>query len=152
MNTNKGANYMRIKFAGLFVGMLLVGASLSAAVRVSTSTDASVSYGERSNSVVKTIWSGLLNTDTGSPAVFPENADRSIQCTGTFGAGGTIVIEGSNDGTNYSTLTDQLGSSLSMTAAGIKMITELTFYIRPRVSAGDGTTNLTCTMLFKKVR
>lgn len=70
-------------------------------------------------------------------------SDRSIVVTGTFGAGGTVVWEGSNDGTNYVTLTDPQGNALSITSAGIKAVTEAVIFARPRVTAGDGTTSLT---------
>jgi len=95
-------------------------------------------------------WSGLLNTDDGTPIEMPGSADRSIQITGTFGAGGTIVFEGSNDGTNYASLTDPQGNAISKTAAGIEAIAELTRYVRPRVTAGDGTTNLVATLLVRR--
>lgn len=95
-------------------------------------------------------WTGLLNTDDGVPLEQPSSNDRSVQVTGTFGSGGTVVIEGSNDGTNYQTLTDPQGNALSVTAARLKQISELTRFIRPRVTGGDGTTNLTVTMLIRR--
>lgn len=76
----------------------------------------------------------------------PGSSVRSVQFTGTFGTGGTILLEGSNDGTNYVTLTDPQGNAISKTAAGIEAIEETTVYIRPRVSAGDGTTSLVATL------
>lgn len=71
--------------------------------------------------------------------------DCSVQISGTFGAGGTLVIEGSNETTptTWNTLNDPSGSPLSFTAAGLKQILELTRWVRPRVTAGDGTTSLT---------
>jgi len=104
-------------------------------------------YGEDS---VVIQWSGLLNGDDGSPIEMPGSADRSIQVSGTFGAGGTIILEGSNDGTNYVTLADPQGTAISKTAAAIEAVLELTRYIRPRVTAGDGTTNLVATLLVKR--
>lgn len=87
-------------------------------------------------------WTGLLNGDDGSPVQFGAFTDRSIQFVGTFGTGGTIVLEGSNDGVNYVALTDPQGNSISKTSASIEAISEATRYVRPRVTAGDGTTNL----------
>ena len=43
------------------------------------------------------------------PFEFVDWADRTIHVYGTFGVGGTVVLEGSNDGTNYVTLTDSNG-------------------------------------------
>lgn len=99
---------------------------------------------------IKSAWAGLLNTDVGDPQEFIEFADRSVQVTGTFGAGGAVVLEGSNDGTNYATLTDSTGTALSITAAGIKQITQITQFVRPRVTAGDGTTTLVATLLARR--
>jgi len=87
-------------------------------------------------------WDNLANGDTGTPLEIDRRTDRSIQVNGTFGAGGTVVIEGSLDGTNYVTLSDLQGTALSFTAAGLEGVTEAVTFIRPRVSAGDGTTSL----------
>ena len=43
----------------------------------------------------------LKTTDTCDPVFLPALADKSIQVTGTAGAGGSIAIEGSHDGVNY---------------------------------------------------
>lgn len=96
-------------------------------------------------------WSGLLNADSGSAFSFADWADRAVQITGTFGAGGTVVIEGSNDNVNYTTLTDASGAAMSYTAASLKQMTEAPLYIRPRVTAGDGTTTLVVTLLARRI-
>lgn len=75
--------------------------------------------------------------DTGLPAELPAWADRSVQIEGTMG-GATIVFEGSNDGTNYRTLTDPQGNAISKTAAAIEQVTELSRYVRPVTSGGTG--------------
>lgn len=95
-------------------------------------------------------WSGLLLNDDGAPVELAAYADRSAQVTGVFGVGGTIVLEGSIDGVNYHTLRDPLGNNLSITAAGIKSVLELPRYLRPRVTAGDGTTALAVTLLLRQ--
>jgi len=89
-------------------------------------------------------------TDVGISIEMPGSSDRSVQVTGTFGTGGSVRIEGSNDGTNYAVLTDPQGNALDITTAKIESIMELTRYIRPRVTAGDGTTSLTISMLVKR--
>lgn len=104
-------------------------------------------YGDKAHVLT---WSGLLNGDDGSPVEMPGSADRSIQFQGTFGVGGTIVFEGSNDGTNYHTLADPQGNAISKTAAGLEAVLELTRYVRPRVTAGDGTTSLVASLLVKR--
>lgn len=107
------------------------------------------SYGEYAFTCA---WTGLTNatTDVGEALEMPGFADRSIQVHGTFGTGGNCKIEGSNDGTNYYVLTDPQGNALDVTAAKIEQVSEITRYIRPRISAGDGTTSLTVTMLLRK--
>ena len=78
------------------------------------------------------------------------NADRSIQIEGTFGVGGSCTIEGSNDGTNFEPLTDPFNNALTLTAKGIKGVEPIVRYIRPRITAGDGTTSLTVTLLGRR--
>jgi len=105
-----------------------------------------------SPTALRVSWTAMANGDSGvSPAgapglgwvSLPAYSDRTIQFTGTFGAGGTVILEGSNDGgTTWATLTDPLGNALSFTSAGMKQITELPELVRPRVTAGDGTTSL----------
>jgi hypothetical protein len=96
-------------------------------------------------------WTPLTTTNAdGGPFAMPGWADRSVQIGGTFGVGGTVVIEGSIDGTNYITLTDPQGNGISKTAAAIEAISELVRFLRPRVTAGDGTTSITVTMIARR--
>lgn len=108
------------------------------ATRPATITDIS-----QDGSVLLVTWTGLTNGDDGSPVQFDEFGDRCVQSSGTFGAGGTVLWEGSIDGTNYGTLNNAQGSAISITAAtAVKQVVEIPRYSRPRVSAGDGTTSL----------
>ena len=95
-------------------------------------------------------WSGLLNTDTGAPLDWTEYADRCLQVTGTFGAGGSCTIQGSNDGSNWSPLTDPQGNALTFTSQKIEQALELPRYVRPIVTAGDGTTSLVATLCMRR--
>lgn len=97
--------------------------------------------------VSRTIWSGLLNTDTGSPESGAALADRNVQVLGTFGAGGSVRMMGSNDLVTWSQLTDNQGNAIILTAAGMEQIQENPFYIRPEVTAGDGATSLTVVLI-----
>lgn len=88
-------------------------------------------------------WLALANGDTGEPVKFGTWKDRTVQVVGTFGVGGSVSLQGSNDGgTTWATLTDANNSALTFTSAGLKAITELPYEIRPSVTAGDGTTSL----------
>jgi len=97
--------------------------------------------------VVKVVWGPMANGDTGAPVGLAGYSDRSVQVTGTFGAGGNCRIQGSNDGTNYATLADPQGNALDVTAAKIEAVLEIAAAIRPNITAGDGTTAITVTMI-----
>ena len=94
-------------------------------------------------------WANMQNGDDGQPIELANFADRSVQVFGTLGAGGNVRIEGSIDGTNYAPLTDPQGNALDINTAKIEAIIELVRWIRPVVTAGDGSTSLTVTMLLK---
>lgn len=96
-------------------------------------------------------WTPLTTTNSdGAPCYYTGSGDRTVQVTGTFGSGGTVVIEGTLDGTNFATLKDAGGTALSITAAGVRSVLENVLAIRPRVTAGDGTTSLTVTLCVRK--
>ncbi len=94
-------------------------------------------------------WPGMQNGDDGEPIELANFADRSVQVTGAFGAGGSVRIEGSLNGTDYAVLTDPQGNNLDVNTSKIEAITELVRYIRPRVTSGDASTYLTVTVLMK---
>lgn len=96
----------------------------------------------------------LANSESGDAAQFTEFFDRCVQFAGTFGAGGTVILEGSNDITpsTWTALTDPQGNAISATAAAMKQILETPMWIRPRVTAGDGTTAITIKMIVRRGR
>ena len=87
-------------------------------------------------------WSGLLNADTGAAVELVDYADKTATMTGTFGVGGSITLQGSNNGTDWFALTDAQTSAVTKNSAAMELIVENPRYIRPIVTAGDGTTNL----------
>lgn len=95
-------------------------------------------------------WTGLLNGDTGAAVELVDYADKTVTITGTFGSGGTIVLQGSNDGTNWFSLTDPQANAISKTSAAMEIVLEGPRYIRPNVTAGDGTTNLAVQMCCRR--
>ncbi|MFO1465859.1 MAG: hypothetical protein U1F35_05375 [Steroidobacteraceae bacterium] len=97
-------------------------------------------------------WTGLLLNDTGEPTEAVDFADRTVQISGTFGTGGSCTLEGSNDGSSWFALTDPQGNNITKTAAALEVIEEGPRYIRPNVTAGDGTTNLTVTLWARRGR
>ena len=80
-------------------------------------------------------WSNVTEADTFVAAEVGGQTDRSVQATGTFG-GATLLIQGSNDGTTYVTLTDPQGNAISKTANALEQIEEGTRYIQPSHSGG----------------
>ena len=99
-------------------------------------------------SVLKVTWETMTTTnDTGVAVALSKYADKTVTFTGTFGTGGTIKFQGSNDGTNWFDLTDPQGNAVSKTSASIEVVTENPLQVRPFVSAGDGTTDLDCILI-----
>jgi len=100
--------------------------------------------GDSDGSVKLIKWTPLANGDDGSPVSFPTFSERSIQLSGTFGSGGSVSVMGSNDGTTWAAL----GSAI--TSAGIRQVAETTLYLKPSVTAGDGTTSITVSLLIRR--
>lgn len=95
-------------------------------------------------------WTGLLNGDQGEAATYPDyGGDATVTFEGTFGVGGSITLNGSNDGVNFYPMTDPQGNAITKTAAGMEVVEEAPLYIRPNVTAGDGTTLLQCRVLVR---
>lgn len=97
---------------------------------------------------------GLLNGDDSLSIQEAETGDRTVQITGTFGAGGTVIVEGSLDPlqspTNWFPLKNLSGVAISITGAGLSAVLENVSHLRFRVTAGDGTTSLTGTVLIRR--
>jgi len=105
--------------------------------------------------IVRTVWSNMANGDIGAISDYPGFADRNFQVSGTFGAGGEVTMQGSNEppaNDKWFTLSNMADSALVVTTAGGKMIQENTLYIRPKITGGDGTTSLTITLIARKPR
>lgn len=96
----------------------------------------------KTSPVVKVVWASLKNTDSGDAFSAMDLPDKTVQVKGTFGAGGTVVIEDDQD----HVLRDLQGNNLSFTAAGTKLIAENPESINPRVTGGDATTDITVTI------
>jgi hypothetical protein len=105
-------------------------------------------------------WSPLTTTNAdGEWIALPLHRDISVHIFGTFGTGGTVLIQGSNEVAASPTSAMTLNSAdvdgtapypLSVTAAKLRQVLDAPVKIRPFVSAGDGTTSLT--VILKAVR
>lgn len=90
------------------------------------------------------VWGPMANGDTGKAVYFADYSDKTFQVKGTFGAAGSVSLEGSNDGgTTWAALHDPQGNNIAQTAASMEVIAENPLLVRPNVTAGDGTTALT---------
>lgn len=85
--------------------------------------------------VVSLTWTAMANGDIGGAGQSPRYADKSVQVVGPVT---NLPIEGSNDGTNWAALHDNLGAALIFTAAGIKVVLENTIHIRPGALTSGG--------------
>jgi hypothetical protein len=88
--------------------------------------------------VPRAIWTAV--TTAGSPhtgllLVNKEAYRGSVQVTGTFGSS-TVIMQASNDGTNYFPLKDLQGTAISFTSAGGAEFSTSAAYIRPSSSGG----------------
>ena len=85
------------------------------------------------------LWETLTENDT-AEAHEPSGVSGlfgSVQFIGTFG-GATLVLQGSNDGTNWVTLNDKDGNAISTAAAGAYDFSTAMRYVRPSPSGGTG--------------
>lgn len=80
-----------------------------------------------------------ISTTTDTPLKFTITEQwglaGSVQFVGTFG-GATVVLQMSNDGTNWVSIKDLLGNAVSATAAAMFEFTCSAAYIKPDVSGG----------------
>lgn len=91
-------------------------------------------------------WPGIVNGQVGVQQPRLGYRAVSVAVAGVFGSGGSIKLEGSNDGTNWFAL-----SPAALTGAGFFAAlgaAERPKFVRPNCSAGDTTTSLTITAWF----
>jgi hypothetical protein len=92
----------------------------------------------------------MANGDTTAVVSVPDLADKTVTFTGTFGTGGSVSLEGSNDGTNWFILKDPSSTAITMTAAGLRAVLEHPLQLRGHVTAGDGTTALVMIIMARR--
>jgi hypothetical protein len=87
--------------------------------------------------VLQSVWA-LGNADTGTPDQLARFPYHSVQISGTFG-GATVVLEGSDDGVTYFTVSDVQAQPVSTSSAKRYDVTDVPKHLRPRSSGGSGT-------------
>lgn len=110
--------------------------------------------GDVGAAVGSTIGTGASALPAPGGGILSGHADKSIQVTGTFGAGGNVALEGNNDGSGnfWFDLSDPQGNPIAITTAILKQLEEVAVQVRPHVTNGDGTTALTVTMFARKTQ
>lgn len=102
---------------------------------------ANISYATQSAEVgrsLRILWEAMGDDDTGLPVSVGERPDGSVQAVGTFGSA-TVTLQGTNDGTNWVTMTDELGNNVTFAATGLKMFLPRVWKIRAITTGGSGT-------------
>jgi hypothetical protein len=97
-------------------------------------------------------WDNLALNDDGDVLESPKLADKTVQVYGTFGAGGKVILEGTCNLTSpvWAQMHDPQGNLLDFTSSTIRQVLENPLKIRPRVTTGDGTTNLTMVIICRR--
>ena len=89
------------------------------------------------------IYSWTLTTAdaTGDPLYHTSHADKTVQVYGTLGSG-TVTFQGANHPTSHTwaTLTDHADNAIALTVAGLKLIAQNPYAIRPVLSGSTGAT------------
>ncbi len=95
-------------------------------------------------------WEGLLSGDDGQAASIPGASDKAVHVFGTFG-GTSVAMEGSNEVTpsNWAALHDANGDAIAISALGAEVIVENMRHIRPNLTGGNGTTDISVIVLAK---
>lgn len=103
-----------------------------------------MSFSRQNAVLVSGTWGPLANLTAGAAFEFQDGPFEAFATVGgTFGAGGSVTWEGSADGTNWVALSLQPSGAATFTAAGGGALAGSPRFIRPRVTAGDGTTAIT---------
>lgn len=106
--------------------------------------------------VITYTYTGLDTADDGTPFRAPEYADKTVHVTGTQGGSAGYAIEGSNlpapsADADFFVCDDTAGAALSsLTANGGYTIAQNPLWVRPHVTGGDGTTDLTFTFTCRR--
>lgn len=111
---------------------------------------ATIQFSNTRDGAIVVTWAAMAGTDDGSPFRVPSSADLTFQVTGTFG-GATCTLQGSNDGTNWNTLTAKSGTTgMAHTSAASSACNENPLFVRPLISGGSGSALAVVLAVFPK--
>lgn len=92
---------------------------------------------DREDALTTITWEGITEADSGAAVIAADLIDKTVQTIGDFTTSGAITMQGSNDGTNWFSLTDDGSTAIVMTAATAgHRIHENPLYVRPLATAG----------------
>ena len=98
-------------------------------------------------SVRKIVYTLTTADPNGSAIPAHDFQHKSIQADGTFGAA-TVVLDGSNDGTNFYPLANSAAAAIGLTVAGLATNVSTVQFVRPRLSVvGIGATIVVCIVM-----
>lgn len=96
-------------------------------------------------------WETVTESDTASVvAMDATSGDVNIDVRGTFG-GASVAVQGSNDGTNWNSVSDTAGGTVAITSAGGASIRDVWPFMRVFPSGGSSQ-DLDITMSVLRVR
>jgi hypothetical protein len=107
--------------------------------------------GETEESILVT-WTSLLTASAdGGKVAKTQHADLCWQAVGANWGGATLTLQGSNDGTNWFSLTNAAGgAAATFTADGGKQTIERPVYVRPNLTTGGTAADVTVTLHMRK--
>ena len=84
-------------------------------------------------------WSGLAASgDVGDAQSYASYSDKTFIVSGTFTGAPTVIIEGSNNGSDWTQISNRQGTAMSFTTIGMNTSQDRPAYVRPRMTAGTG--------------
>jgi hypothetical protein len=101
-------------------------------------------------SLVSVSWSGLKFGDEAEAFDLGSVASASVQLSGSFGEGGSVALEGSNNGEYFIPLKDVYGSLLVRNKPSIDSLGQHVRFVRPAVKSGDELTDVKCTLYINR--
>lgn len=108
-------------------------------------------YTNNVNGVITLEWGSLGPGEAGDHVQSAHFSDKTVQVSGTL-SGASVIIEGSNDGTNWYPCSDLQGDLINIVSPGLTLVAENPLYIRPNVSGGGGGFGIVVTIVASTVR
>ena len=96
-------------------------------------------------------WALTTANADGAPVEWAAYSDRTFVIVGATWGGATATIQGSNDGTNWVTLSDAAGAAdATATADKAMTIVELTRYVRPNLTTPGTGAAVTASIVMRR--